>query len=217
MSPKFRCVVFDMDGTLTRTNQLIYDSFNHIAERYIGKRLTPVEIIAFFGPPEEEAVQAMIGTQNIVEAMEEYYKFYAEHHGELAELHEGMEDLLRDLRDRDVSLAVFTGKGRRTTEITLEKLEISEYFECVITGNDVEKYKPSGDGLKKIMHRLSCMPSETLMVGDAVSDIVAARDAGVPVASVVWDSYGKHGVLMLSPDYVFDNVAEFHAWILQHA
>jgi HAD superfamily hydrolase (TIGR01549 family) len=216
MSDKFRCVVFDMDGTLTQTNQLIFDSFNHIAEKYLGKTLTPPEIIAYFGPPEEEAVQAMIGPKNIVAAMEEYYKFYEEHHDELAQLHEGMREVLQDLRFKDVQQAIFTGKGRRTTEITLEFLEISVYFDCVITGNDVEKYKPSGEGLKKIMHRLSVAPSETLMVGDAVGDIVAARDAGVKVASVVWDSYGRDKLATLEPDHIFEYVADFHQWLMQH-
>ena len=75
-SQKLRCIIFDMDGTLTQTNQLIYDSFNHVAEKYIHKRLTPKEIVAFFGPPELEAVEKMIGSRHIDEAMKEYYHFY---------------------------------------------------------------------------------------------------------------------------------------------
>ena len=67
-----------MDGTLTQTHQLIFDSFNHIAEKYINKRLTPEEIVALFGPPEEEAVQNMIGAQHIKGAMDEYYHFCQE-------------------------------------------------------------------------------------------------------------------------------------------
>lgn len=62
-----------MDGTLTQTNQLIFESFNHIAEKYINKRLTPKEIVALFGPPEEEAVENMIGSQHIDSAMNEYH------------------------------------------------------------------------------------------------------------------------------------------------
>ena len=83
-----------MDGTLTQTNQLIYESFNHIAEKYINKRLTEKEVIAFFGPPEEEAVENMIGPQHIVSAMDEYYHFYQDRHNALASLYPGIKQLL---------------------------------------------------------------------------------------------------------------------------
>jgi len=82
-----------------------------------------------------------------------------------------------------------------------------------MTGDDVAEYKPSGDGLRRIMQQLSVRPEETLMVGDAVSDIVAARDAGVSVASVLWDSYGKSDVLKMDPDFLFDTVDHFREWI----
>ena len=84
-----------MDGTLTQTNQLIYDSYNHIAEKYIKRRLSPKEIEAFFGPPEEEAVAKMIGRKHIDDAMIEYYRFYRERHNELAALYPGIKELLQ--------------------------------------------------------------------------------------------------------------------------
>ena len=51
------------------------------------------------------------------------------------------------------------------------------------------------------------------MVGDAVGDIVAARDAGVAIASVLWDSYGKSDVLKMDSDFLFDTVPHFREWI----
>ena len=83
-----------MDGTLTQTNQLIYDSFNHVAEKYINKRLPPAEIVALFGPPEQEAVEHMIGTQHIDAAMTEYYDFYRKHHPSAAVLYPGIREVL---------------------------------------------------------------------------------------------------------------------------
>jgi HAD superfamily hydrolase (TIGR01549 family) len=209
----FRCIVFDMDGTLTNTNTLIFHSFNHLAEEYLGKRLTPEEIIAYFGPPEEGAVENMLGAEHLSEAMKKYYAFYSDRHNEFATLHEGMRDVLEFLKQHGVACALFTGKGRRTTEISLEKFGIADLFDVVMTGDDVAEYKPSGDGLRRIMRQLSVRPDETLMVGDAVSDIVAARDAGVPVASVLWDSYGKSDVLKMDSDFLFDTVPHFREWI----
>ncbi len=54
-----KCIIFDMDGTLTRTNQLIFDTFNYIAGKYEGRRYSEQEITAMFGPPEEGAGGAL--------------------------------------------------------------------------------------------------------------------------------------------------------------
>ncbi|MCX6138193.1 MAG: HAD-IA family hydrolase [Ignavibacteriales bacterium] len=216
MSKGFRCVVFDMDGTLTDTNTLIFHSFNHVAEKFLGRRLSPEEIISFFGPPEEGAVENMLGAAHLPEAMTLYYAFYAERHNDYASLHDGMREVLDLLKKKGVRLGLFTGKGRRTTDISLEKLSIASYFDVIMSGDDVAEYKPSGDGLRRIMAQVSIQPEQTLMVGDAVGDIVAARDAGVPVASVLWDSYGKEEVLKMDSDFVFQSVDEFAEWIFQN-
>jgi HAD superfamily hydrolase (TIGR01509 family) len=209
----YKCIIFDMDGTLTQTNQLIYDAFNYVAEKYVHKSFTPQEIHGFFGPPEKEAVQRMIGPGHIDEAMVEYYRFYNDKHNALASLYPGILDILRFLHSQEVLIALFTGKGRRTTDITLEMFEIERYFDITITGDDVEEFKPSGEGIRSILSRFSLQPSEVLMVGDAVVDVLAAREAGADVASVVWDSYGKHEVLQLKADYVFDSVGALDAWL----
>jgi pyrophosphatase PpaX len=212
---EYACIIFDMDGTLTQTNQLIYDAFNLVAEKYLGRRLPPEEIVTYFGPPEKEAVQNMIGPEHIDEAMVEYYRFYNERHNTLASLYPGILDILRFLHSKNVLIALFTGKGRRTTDISLDLFEIERYFDITITGDDVGgEFKPSGDGIRQILKRFNLDPSQVLMVGDAVGDVLAAREAGTDVASVVWDSYGKHEVLKLNADYVFENVHELHDWLI---
>lgn len=210
---KYRCIIFDMDGTVTQTNQLIFDSFNHIAEKYINKRLSPQEIIALFGPPEKEAVENMIGSTHIQPAMDEYYRFYRTEHHRLASLYPGMKEILDYLKSRKVMIGLFTGKGRRTTDISLEEFGIAQYFDVSITGDDVDEFKPSGDGIRKIMQKFSLKPEEVLMVGDSVADFTAARETGVDIASVVWDSYGKAEVLKLPSDYHFHDVQEFFNWL----
>jgi len=209
----YKCIIFDMDGTLTQTNQLIYDAFNHIAEKYLQKRLTPQEIVAYFGPPERGAVEKMIGSEHIDEAMAEYYAFYNDKHSALASLYPGIIDILKFLHSKDVLVALFTGKGRTTTDITLEQFEIERYFDITITGDDVGEFKPSGDGIRRILSRFGLAPNEVLMVGDAVADVLAAREVGSDIASVVWDSYGKHDVLKLNADYVFDDVDSLFTWL----
>ncbi len=105
-------------------------------------------------PPEEEAVENMIGPQHIKSAMNEYYHFYQDRHNNLASLYPGIKELLEFVKKNGILLALFTGKGRRTSEITLRQFGIEQYFDMVVTGDDVDHFKPSGDGIRKIMQRV---------------------------------------------------------------
>jgi len=211
-----KCIVFDMDGTLTQTNQLIYDSFNYIAQKYAGRTYTIPEIHAMFGPPEEEALLAIVQPDQIDEVMKDYLAFYRMNHNQLARLYPGIEDILRYTKERGKYLALFTGKGTKTAGITLQEFHIDKYFDFVVSGNDVVNRKPSSEGLHKIMEHFGLQPNEVLMVGDAVSDVKAAHEAGVKVAAVVWDSYAKDMVMQMKSDFIFHDVGEFHSWLKKH-
>lgn len=207
------CIIFDMDGTLTRTNQLIFDSFNHIVERYKGEVMEDHEITALFGPPEEGAIVKIVGEEHLSRAMHEYLTFYRDNHQRLARLYPGIREVLQDVKSRKKHLALFTGKGTHTTRITLDEFGLTPFFDLVVTGNDVVEHKPSAEGIRKILSHFSLRPDEALMVGDSVADVKASHEAGVKIAAVLWDSYGKERVLAMETDYLFHHVEEFHQWL----
>jgi pyrophosphatase PpaX len=210
---KFKCVIFDMDGTLTETNQLIFDSFNYIAMKYRQKTYSPAEIVAMFGPPEEGALLDIVGEDQIDQVMKEYLSYYRRHHKELARLYPGILNLLRFLQKRNVHCALFTGKGIHTATITMQAFALMPYFEYVVTGNDVINHKPDPEGIEKILEHFSLRKDEVLMVGDSVGDVKAAREAGVSIAVVLWDSYSKEKVLQMKTDYAFHTVTDFSVWL----
>lgn len=211
-----RCIVFDMDGTLTQTAPLIYESFNYIAKKYTGKTYSIPEIIAKFGPPEEVVISSFVGPEKADEAMEDYLKFYRNNHKNMAGIFPGIEYILSVIKTNGLRLAIFTGKGKRTAEITLEEFSIKRYFDYIITGNDVENHKPAADGLKMIMKYFSLQPEELLMVGDSKADIEAAHKANIKVAAVVWDSYSEKEILSMGADFLFHNVKEFETWLMNN-
>jgi phosphoglycolate phosphatase-like HAD superfamily hydrolase len=116
--------------------------------------------------------------------------------------------ILNLLKGEGIKLALFTGKGRRTTQITLSELGLERYFDIIITGDDVENHKPSGDGILKILERLNLRPDEVIFIGDSPSDLKAGREAGVRIISALWDSYGRDEVIRMCPDYVANSVDE---------
>ena len=208
---KYKGIIFDIDGTLTSTNELIFASFNHISGKYLNKKLTNEEIIALFGPTEDVILKEWAG-EDYETARKEYYDYYSANHY-LADLYPGIKDLLELIKSKNVLLSIYTGKGRTAAEITLKKLEIYYYFDLIITGDDIKEHKPSAEGIVKFIEKFKLPKENVLMIGDAPADIKAARAAGVEVASVVWDSYAKNEVLAFNSDYVFYTVDELTNYI----
>ncbi len=209
---KYKGIIFDIDGTLTSTNELIFATFNHIAQKYEGRTYSEQEIIAMFGPTEDVILKEKFNGDKFKEVYEEYYKFYRENHPRMADLYPGIVDILIELKQKKIYTSIFTGKGRKTTEITLEILGIKSFFDMIVTGDDVVNHKPSPEGILKFLNEFNLNRDEALMVGDSIADIVAANEAGIDIASVVWDSYAKEDVIKLNPLH-FETVNSFRQWL----
>jgi len=207
-------IIFDIDGTLTSTNELIFKSFNHIAKKYMDKTFSDEEIIALFGPTEDVILKEWCGN-NFEAAKKDYYEFYKSHH-HIANLYPGIKELLDYLKTKGVLLAVFTGKGRQASLITLEELSIINYFDIIVTGDDVANHKPSSEGIMKFVNEYNLKKDKVLMIGDSVSDVRASKEAGIRIASALWDNYASEKVKNLGSDFYFNTVSELRAFLVNN-
>ena len=213
MKSRFKGIIFDVDGTLTFTNPLIFNSFNHITKKYLGKSFSDEEIISLFGPT-EDVILKEICKDEYINARKDYYKYYRDNH-DIAQLYDGIKDLVVDINQAGILLSIFTGKGRTSALITLDEMGITDYFDMIISGDDVKNHKPDPEGINVFIQQHSFIPEEVLMIGDAPSDIIAANDAGVEIASVVWDSYAEEEVRKLNPKNLFHSVTELRDFIFK--
>ena len=214
MTKLFEGFIFDVDGTLTSTNQLIFDSFNFIAKKYLNRKFTDEEIVAMFGPTEDVILKKWC-EDKFDEARTEYYKYYNDNHWK-AKLYPGINDILDYLKNKKFPLGIFTGKGREATMITLKKLGVDHYFDLIVTGDDVANHKPSADGILKFVNHFKLKKERVLMIGDSVSDVKASKEAGIKVASALWDSYAHEKVKTLQSDYYFYSVEELKEFLFNH-
>lgn len=213
MSRLFDGFIFDIDGTLTSTNQLIFDSFNFIAKKYLKRTFTDEEIISMFGPPEDDILKRLCG-DNYESARKDYFTYYSKNHWK-AELYSGIREILEHLKNNNFPLGIFTGKGRESSVITLKKLGVYHFFDLIVTGDDVLNHKPSAEGILKFVNHFKLNPERVLMIGDSVSDVKASKEAEIKVASVLWDSYAHEEVKTLQSDYYFHSVKELNGFIFQ--
>lgn len=208
MLKNFDGFIFDVDGTLTSTNELIFSSFNHVTQKYLNKRVTSEEIIAMFGPTEDVILKEWM-KHDYHEARKDYFDFYSSQHQNLADIYPGMLEILQLIKSKSIPLSIYTGKGKDSAEITLKEIGVHHLFDLIVTGDDVKEFKPSREGIDMFIDTFNLDRNRVLMIGDAPADIIAAHRAGVKVASVLWDSYAKEKVMQMNSDYLFETVEEF--------
>ena len=210
---KFEGIIFDIDGTLTATNELIFATFNHVTKKYLDRTYTPDEITKFFGPTEDVIIKELM-KDKYEEAMKDYHDFYESNHDKMVHAYDGIVELVKELNQNDIRLSIYTGKGRKTSETTLKQIGLYDYFDMIVTGDDIKDHKPSPEGIEKFIDQFDLPRDKVLMIGDAPADIKAARASGIKIASVLWDSYAKDKVLAMSSDYYFNSVDELRSFLI---
>ncbi|HEY4491265.1 MAG TPA: HAD-IA family hydrolase, partial [Acidobacteriota bacterium] len=182
---KWKAILFDRDGTLFDSLPVILRSFNHAIEPFTDKRPANEQWFAAFGPSEPKVLAHFVGAERQMQAYERFLRYYREHIAEVI-LCEGVLPLLLKLKNAGVLLALFTGGGRVSTQICLENSGMISLFDVWITGDDVEHPKPDAEGVLKAMELLRVNPQETLVIGDAASDVSAGKSAGATTVLARW-------------------------------
>lgn len=207
----FAALVFDVDGTLVDTIDLIVESFNHAFETLTGRKRDREEIISLFGPTEENLLRRLFPARS-EEAISLFHSHYRSRHRELVQVFPGIRKLLASLTGRKILLAALTNKGRRSTIVTLEETGLAPFFKAVITGDDAPAPKPDPRGLLLALEHLNADPAESAFIGDAPVDLECARRAGTAAYLVAWGKvYPEETLARLGPDRLFHHPGELLA------
>jgi phosphoglycolate phosphatase/pyrophosphatase PpaX len=204
-------IIFDFDGTLADTLPLCIRSFRASVEPHMGRSVSDAEIIATFGPAEQGTIKAMI-PHAYDEGVAAYLTHYELYHADYPDLFPGIQSLLDELRQRNVRLSLVTGKGERSAAMSLAFYQLTDYFSALGYG-DLSTNSKTGN-INRIVADWQLSPADIVYVGDAPSDIVACRQAGVPIIAAAWASTAEPEQLMVGqPDALFLSVDTFREWV----
>lgn len=204
-----QAVIFDFDGTLANTLPICYYAFQNVFKVYDNKELSSEEIKAMFGPSETGIIKENLINLNKKEAIELYYEKYLENHSNLVEHNAEIDEMLRHIRDNGIKLGIVTGKARRSLEISLKALQMDNYFDVIITGDDVIKPKPHPEGVIKALSVLGVENNEAVFIGDSDADIQAGKEANVHTVGVQWLPDYQTVEFKVEPDSFFNSVNQF--------
>ena len=185
---KYRLILFDLDGTLCDTDEMIVQTMRAIYLDYKPRKIrTRGELYYFSGPPIRETLKNEFPDYD-PEMMHEVFKrvskgFYAS----TVKAYNGEIEVLKVLKEKGYLLGVVTNKGLPLTKYSLEICHIDSFFDVVISADDVPTPKPDPSGIKKAMEALNIKNIEdVLYVGDNDIDYFTAENAGVDCMLVSW-------------------------------
>jgi pyrophosphatase PpaX len=204
---RINTVLFDLDGTLINTNELIISSFLHTLNTYYPNQYKREDVLPFIGPSLHDTF-SKIDESKVEEMIASYRQFNHDHHDELVEEYETVYETVRELKKQGYKVGIVTTKARQTVEMGLQLSKLDEFFDVVVTIDDVEHVKPHPEPLQKALELLNAKPEEALMVGDNHHDIVGGQNAGTKTAAVSWTLKGRAYLEAYKPDFMLDKMSD---------
>jgi pyrophosphatase PpaX len=198
----FPVVLFDLDGTLVDSAQIILNSFHHTTETVLRRRFPDELILAQVGGTNLETQMARLDPDRVDELVRVYRAHNDPFYDELA-CFEGVVDMLETLRAEGRKLGVVSAKRRPTVERVFAGAGIGEYFDVIVGSDSTERHKPDPEPLLYALRELDAGPRDAAYVGDSPFDIQAARAASVFAVAVAWGGIHRvedADVLVESPE-----------------
>jgi len=118
----------------------------------------------------------------------------------------GVLDTLQKLRTSSLKIGLVTNNGRRGTDLTLKRCNLERFFDAVATRDDCVDMKPAPECVLKVLHEMHVAPSEAILIGDGVMDIMAARAAGIPSVAVATGPFSSGRLMEAEPDFLLGSV-----------
>ncbi len=201
-----KLVAFDLDGTVADTIPMCLAAFGKAVSPYAGHTLSEEEIVQTFGLNELGMIKAIV-KERYEEALQDFYIQYEAMHGQCDKPFDGIVDFIELLKTKGLIVCMITGKGQRSCEITLEKLGMSHLFADVFTGSEERNIK--GESLRALAEKYDVSADECLYIGDAISDVIYSREAGVTCLSAAWsDSVDAAPLREINEGNVFTSISQ---------
>lgn len=210
----WRAVLFDLDGTLADTVELILMSFRHTMETHRGSAPPDSAFLKGIGTPLPVQLATFAESDDEHRAMlSTYVEFQRSLHDSMVRPFPGVLPMLDHLRATGCSLGIVTSKGRNIAERTLSVCGLADAFDCVVCGDEVARGKPDPEPVVRAVGELGVTGEvgRVLFVGDSPHDVTAGREAGVRTAAVAWGPIERAVLEAARPDYFLERVEDLLA------
>ncbi|MEA2031636.1 MAG: HAD-IA family hydrolase [candidate division Zixibacteria bacterium] len=200
-------IIFDLDGTLIDSSDGVVTSVNYSLRMMNQPTQPPEAIKALIGYP----LSRMYAQFTDIPTEELYHHFQNKAKETIVAsttVLPEVSETLQHLYDKGYHLAIASTKIRPHIEGILEKFGWAYMFSAYAGGNEVTKVKPDPEIFRLILQRLSVTSGKSIVLGDTINDILAAKAVPITVVAVASPYGGKEKVQQAKPDYFIENISE---------
>lgn len=196
---KYKAIIYDLDGTVLNTlNMNMYPLIKIIKEE-TGEDWTLKQVLQFVPYPGMKVMEAL-HIANKEETYARWVQYVNEYPGG-ASVYDGFEEVLKTMQGKIIQ-AVVSAKTKEQYQIDMVDKGLDCYMQVSVLAEDTKKHKPDPEPLLVCLQKLQVEAKEAIYIGDATSDYLAARNAGMDFGYAKWGSVSDEGIE--APTYVFE-------------
>ncbi len=200
--PQLDTYLFDLDGTLLDSLELILDSYRHTLMVHRGEAPADEVWIAGIGTPLRTQLAPFVENDEELERFVDTYREHNfAHHDAMMKAFPGIRDVVESIRSNGKRLGIVTSKARKGTAKGLKIGGLEGLFQAIVAADDVERHKPDPTPVLKALDLLNADAERTVFIGDSPHDMAAGRSAGVLTAAALWGPFDRDTLALFSPDY----------------
>ncbi len=185
---KYKTLLFDLDGTIADTDEMIVQTFQKLYDLYRGGKQTPVEKIVYFsGPPIFDTIDHEFPSQKQELIYNEFCRISGELYPSTVKAYPDAKEVLLKLKKAGFKLGIVTNKVHKSTLFCLSLIGLDGIFDAIVAVDDVKHSKPNKEPMLKAMKLLNEKNKHhTLYIGDNEIDLISANNAGIDCGLVYW-------------------------------
>jgi len=195
-------VLFDLDGTLIDSVQLILESYRHTLAAHGLPPLSDDEWLRGVGTPLSAQFAPWQDDQGTMEAMIATYREYnLANHDRMVREFPGVVETVRGVRARGLKTGLVTSKARQGALRGLRLVGLDDAMDVLVCADEVHNPKPHPEPVEKAVRLLRADPANTVYIGDSIHDLRSGRAAGVRSAAVLWGPFTRAHLAPAEPDF----------------
>jgi len=202
-------ILFDLDGTLADSVELILGAFRHTFNTHLGSVPADQAWIAGMGTPLSSQIRALVADEALIEPMTATYRDWQnQHHDALLREFEGVRETLSILHDRGHEMALVTSKATEAAKRALRLIGIDALLSQVVGLDSTTSHKPNPEPVLHALAQLRRDPRDAIFVGDSPHDIAAGNAAGVFTVAALWGPFSRQTLEAAHPGRLIADIRD---------
>ncbi len=207
--PPLQTFLFDLDGTLIDSIQLILDSYRHTLAAHGLPPRTDEEWLRGVGTPLSSQFADWRHDEDLLERLIATYREYnLANHDRMVRVYPGVVEAVREIKARGRRTGLVTSKARTGALRGLRLAGLEAMMDVLVCADEVANPKPHPEPVERAVALLGADPKTTVYVGDSIHDLRSGRAAGVRTAAVLWGPFTRGHLEAAEPDYWIERPEE---------